>query len=101
MGQPWSQGEKAGEGMRLLLGTDLTGTPAYVVTDQNDINTGNQKLSPVNTLTRWLLPADLSNFDPRCDINDVTKAQAANCSLIGTFKSCTTGIVCMPGRDDS
>lgn len=88
MGQPFSQGS-AGQGVRLLIGSDLAPYEALVPTDVSDAN--NQTLTPASFPTRWLLPASLAEFDPRCNSSDVGAAQAANCSLIGTFHSCERG----------
>lgn len=47
--------------------------------------------SPVRKETRYLIPASLSGFDPRCSSPDVKEAEAAGCSLMGYFDSCTHG----------
>lgn len=91
MGQPYSSGGP-GEGLRLFLGSDLTKTPAMMVNDVNDIH--NQTLVSRSLPTRWLLPASLTEFDPQCNVSDIDAALANNCSLVGTFDSCTSGKDC-------
>ena len=60
-----------------------------MVADVNDVR--NQTLLPRALPTRWLLPASLAEFDARCNVSDIGAAFANNCSLIGTFDSCTSG----------
>lgn len=88
MGQPYSSGGP-GEGLRLVLGTAFTRTDALMVADVD--TTRNQTLISRPLPTRWLLPASLTEFDPRCNVSDIDAALANNCSLLGTFDSCTTG----------
>lgn len=45
----------------------------------------------VEKATRFLIPASLSKFDSRCSSSNVDEAEAAGCSLVGTFDSCTHG----------
>lgn len=88
VGQPYSSGG-SGEGLRLILGSDQTKIPAMMAADANNLQ--NQTLIPRMVPTRWLLPAALTEFDPRCNVSDVNAALANNCSLVGTFDSCTSG----------
>ena len=56
----------------------------------NPADVNKQDLVQGYPLTRWLLPAALTEFDPRCSSNNLEEALQANCSLIGTFASCST-----------
>lgn len=44
-----------------------------------------------STETKWLLPASLTEFDPACSSPNVEEALKDQCSLVGTFDSCTIG----------
>ena len=96
MGQPFSQGE-AGQGVRLLLGSDVAPYANYAPGNRDDLN--NQTLMAASFPTRWLLPASPGEFDPRCVSSNVTEAHAANCSLVGSWQSCTTGCDLDPAQE--
>ena len=89
MGVPFSQGS-AGEGIRILLGSDVLPYQASMPPDKNNFTNAPQQ-DNVDKSTRWLIPGSPAAFDPRCKPNDIDAAYNANCSLVGTFQSCTTG----------
>jgi len=95
MGQPFSSGDET-NGLRLVMGSDLTEYEAIVVADPTSTD---QALSGLMTKTRWLLPASLAEFDPRCDTKNTEEAQANGCSAIGRFHSCTSGCGLDPAQE--
>lgn len=96
LGQPFSSGDEM-DGLRLLMGSDLTQFEAIVVADPT--NLANQDLIATPTETRWLFPANLAEFDPRCYSTDAKEAAANGCSAVGKFESCTTGCGLDPGQE--
>lgn len=86
IGQPLSQGA-AGEGVRLLLGTDLTGLKGKAVANPNGARE-NQNLIEIPIKTKWLFAASPEAFDPLCANPDVEGADRAGCAVIGTWRSC-------------
>ena len=88
MGQPFSNGNET-TGLRLLMGSDLTQFESIVINDPTNL-TG-QDLTTIMTESRWLMPADISQFDPRCNTTNVMEAEANGCFLVGKFHSCATG----------
>lgn len=96
IGQPFSSGDET-SGLRLLMGSDLTQYEAIVVADPT--NSTNQDLIAIPTETRWLFPANLEQFDPRCNTTDVQQAAANGCSAVGKFESCATGCGLNPGQE--
>ena len=89
MGLPFSQGG-AGGGIRILLGSDLLPYKAAMAPNTSDFNNQQQTMG-VDKSTRWLIPGSPAAFDPRCSVNDIDAAYDVNCSLVGTFESCTIG----------
>lgn len=102
IGQPYSTGEPGpdrGEsvvGMRLMLGSDVT----QMSMRRKD---GSSYTSP----TTWLLPANLTQFDPSCDIleyptyqnPDAFNAISDKCALLGKAQSCSFGCGLDPSRE--
>jgi len=70
-------------GLRLLMGSEVLELLASVVKDPTTLI--NQTLTDVFIPTKYLFPASLEAFDPRCNTNDVDEAYANNCSLVGTW----------------
>lgn len=77
-GLPLSDGD-AGQGVRLLLGSDLLRFDPQ------------PKSTFQPTRTTWLFPANVAEFDPRCTSKSVAEADRAGCALVGTFRSCGAG----------
>lgn len=98
MGMPLSNGD-VGEGVRLLLGADITQGTAILVNNATDL--ANQTTYKTSTVrTRWLFPASLEAFDPRCaNVYNITEAVAAQCPALGTFRSCGSGCRLHPDRE--
>lgn len=69
MGAPHSWGDNPGEGVRLVLGTDV-------------VRYGNNSL-PFKAPSVWLVPASPGAFDPACTLPNATAE--AGCSLVGDF----------------
>jgi hypothetical protein len=71
-GVPLSTGDRPGDGLRLVLGTDILVSDT-VKKDQN-----------VRVLeTRYLVPASLAAFDPRCQGSTVAELASQGCSVLG------------------
>lgn len=71
LGAPFSTGDAPSEGLRLVLGSDVTGVK------------GSDNGTQLDVPTRWLLPASVAAFDPRCNKSDMDAAVADGCTLIG------------------
>lgn len=71
IGMPYSSGFDAGEGVRLVLGSDIMGVKGVANKAQIDVP------------TRWLIPASVAAFDPRCNKADMDAALADGCVLLG------------------
>jgi hypothetical protein len=76
LGSPHSWGDTPGEGVRLVLGTDVLAP-----------NTTNP-LPDYTKYSAWLVPASPGAFDPACTFPNATAE--AGCSLVGDFDD-TTG----------
>lgn len=97
MGMPLSDGDD-GQGVRLVLGSDITQIPAIMVNNPSDVN--NQSTYTTNVKTRWLVPASLETFDARCANSfNLSQARAAGCPAVGTFRSCHYGCGLHPDRE--
>lgn len=72
LGMPYSTGVEPGQGLRLVLGSDYLGIPGMTPGG-----------APVNTTTRWLMPASATAFDPRCKRAGLDEALADGCALLG------------------
>jgi hypothetical protein len=71
LGMPYSSGFDAGEGVRLLLGSDALGVKGVANKTEHDLP------------TRWLVPASAAAFDARCAKADMDAALADGCVLLG------------------
>ena len=88
LGQPLSFGDGPGEGLRLLLGSEVLGFEALGVDDRD---AEAPKLKGRITESRWLLPASLQKFDPRCALATPADGLRLGCSTVGVFRSCGMG----------
>ena len=94
LGIPLSTG-RAGEGVRLLLGTDVLSIPGKIPNGTGD----STFLQDAQTSTRWLLPASMKAFDSRCSHQDPTVADGMDCAAVGTHTSCGMGCNRHPDRE--
>lgn len=88
LGSPLSFGDQPGEGLRLLLGSEVLGFEALGVDDRN---AEGPTLKGRITESRWLIPASLEAFDPRCTFAVPADAARLGCSTVGVFRSCGMG----------
>lgn len=79
MGVALSTGERPGDGLRLLLGVD------YLVSEnaQKDLKAPPGSDPFDGTRTRYLVPASLAAFDPRCQGSTVAELASNGCSVLG------------------
>jgi hypothetical protein len=90
LGMPLSAGDLPGEGVRLVLGSDVMPVRGKV----------NNQVLGFDIPTRWLLPASVAAFDPRCNKADMDAALADGCTLLGVHAaSCTTGCGADPQQE--
>lgn len=90
LGAPYSEGRAAGEGVRLLIGTNVMGVQGKAIINPNG-EESDQKLQPYNVNTTWLFAASVQAFDSRCNSRLVENAYKGACAAVGTFKSCGSG----------
>jgi len=81
LGAPYSTGDTPGDGARLIVGVDYTLSDAARDVLQNDNK--DSKIPYYPSTTRYLVPASLAQFDPRCEGSNVSVMAAKGCSLLG------------------
>lgn len=87
LGQPLSWGAAPGEGVRLILGSEITSVNAQM---PDTSNPDDVKLTSMSNNSTWILAASPGSFDPRCNSPNATHALLSNCSLVSRF-NCSDG----------